>query len=820
MKIFRLNFILFALICSSFLIQSIQAQEVNKNTASPTNAPDSSQKFHLFFEKVFVHTDRQNYASGEDIWFKAYLVNQNNWLTNTSNNLYVDLISSEAKVLDHEVIRMENGTGNGDFKLGDSIPDGKYTIRAYTNWMRNFGDCFIFKKEIEVTSLNGIHPKLEKIKPDTFNGDIRFFPEGGSLIEDVPGIIAFKAIDKKGNGCAVNGKIISSKGETLCWFSSIYLGMGEISFTPEKGEHYYAEGTFPDKTPFRTQLPDALPEGFSMIRVSSHDTSSLIVQISTNHPTFDQYNGKDMLLVGQSNGKNYFTDQIKISKPSTYFKISKAIFPEGIACITLFDEKLRPHCERLVYIKKKEQAHISVTSNRKNYQPRELVVLKIKATDSQNNPLKANLSLAVTDSKQVPQETSNIVSSLKLESEIRGKIEKASSYFDTTNANRDKELDLLLLTQGWRDFVWKRLADTTIRINYMVEPGITVTGRVREKFIDKPMPGIHVSMLLLGNKKDKEARLVLTDAKGRYYFDGLNFKGSRDIILSSKNSKGKDAGWILLDSLFNKPITVNSPLVLRSDTLPPEEENFISEAAKRNNILKKYHLSDVIPLKEVVVRGRKNNFFHNQMVNDLSDLDVDFPIHPQDSSYYSLKYYLLNKIPGAMPNLKNDGIVIPSKISSGYYPPMLDIEGIDWHFIDKNQVYNLSMKDITALTMSHKMMISGMNQHDFYVLYMTIKPGALDKRNFFTINTQVSGYYTARVFYSPKYNQDNEDAEKPDLRTTIYWQPNITTDVNGEAILKFYNADQQTSIRATVEGVTDNGVPVTGTSLYNVKKPQ
>lgn len=67
MKIFRLNFILIALICLSFLIQSIQAQEVKKNTASPTNAPDSSQKFHLFFEKVFVHTDRQNYASGEDI---------------------------------------------------------------------------------------------------------------------------------------------------------------------------------------------------------------------------------------------------------------------------------------------------------------------------------------------------------------------------------------------------------------------------------------------------------------------------------------------------------------------------------------------------------------------------------------------------------------------------------------------------------------------------------------------------------------------------------------------------------------------------------
>lgn len=106
---------------------------------------------NLLFEKVYIHTDREHYAAGEDIWFKAYLVNaQLNTLINSSNNLYVELISTEAKIAERKVIRLDQGLGHGDFHLGDSIQGGTYSLRAYTNWMRNFGEKFIFEKEIQV----------------------------------------------------------------------------------------------------------------------------------------------------------------------------------------------------------------------------------------------------------------------------------------------------------------------------------------------------------------------------------------------------------------------------------------------------------------------------------------------------------------------------------------------------------------------------------------------------------------------------------------------------------------------------------------------
>ena len=109
--------------------------------------------FKLFFEKSYIHTDRNVYVQGDDVWFKVYLINgQSNTPINTSGNLYVELIDPNAQIVSKQTIRLDDGLGNGDFKLVDTIPAGNYRIRAYTNWMRNFGDNFIFEKGITILS--------------------------------------------------------------------------------------------------------------------------------------------------------------------------------------------------------------------------------------------------------------------------------------------------------------------------------------------------------------------------------------------------------------------------------------------------------------------------------------------------------------------------------------------------------------------------------------------------------------------------------------------------------------------------------------------
>ena len=114
--------------------------------------PADPKTIKLFFEKAYLQTDRTYYSAGEDIWFSAYLVNaKGTSLTSSSSNLYVELINPGAAILDKKIIRLEKGLGKGDFRL-DSVPSGWYNIRAYTNWMRNFGNDFVFQKSIYITN--------------------------------------------------------------------------------------------------------------------------------------------------------------------------------------------------------------------------------------------------------------------------------------------------------------------------------------------------------------------------------------------------------------------------------------------------------------------------------------------------------------------------------------------------------------------------------------------------------------------------------------------------------------------------------------------
>jgi hypothetical protein len=65
------------------------------------------------------------------------------------------------------------------------------------------------------------------------------------------------------------------------------------------------------------------------------------------------------------------------------------------------------------------------------------------------------------------------------------------------------------------------------------------------------------------------------------------------------------------------------------------------------------------------------------------------------------------------------------------------------------------------------------------------------------------GYDIPRQFYSPKYETDQD--KSPDLRTTVYWNPNIVTDANGNAKLDFYNPSKPGKYRILIEGINADG---------------
>ncbi|MFZ0281709.1 MAG: hypothetical protein WAL29_08670 [Bacteroidales bacterium] len=101
------------------------------------------------WEEIYIHTDREDYIAGEDLWFNIYLIDrQSNKPSSASSIAYFEILNSENRPVIQKRIKLENGSGPGEIILPDTLSSGIYTIRAYTNMMKNFLPSNCFMKEI------------------------------------------------------------------------------------------------------------------------------------------------------------------------------------------------------------------------------------------------------------------------------------------------------------------------------------------------------------------------------------------------------------------------------------------------------------------------------------------------------------------------------------------------------------------------------------------------------------------------------------------------------------------------------------------------
>ena len=104
-------------------------------------------------EKVHLHLDKPYYAAGDNIWFKAYVADaRTSQPAQESNILYVELINELNSVSTQLRLPIQNGISWGDFKLADTLVEGNYRVRAYTQLMRNAEPDFFFDKTIKIGS--------------------------------------------------------------------------------------------------------------------------------------------------------------------------------------------------------------------------------------------------------------------------------------------------------------------------------------------------------------------------------------------------------------------------------------------------------------------------------------------------------------------------------------------------------------------------------------------------------------------------------------------------------------------------------------------
>jgi hypothetical protein len=102
-------------------------------------------------EKVYLHTDKPYYYAGDSLFFKGYFAYGNPYLRDElSEVLHLEVISNERDILLAKKYPIRDGIVIGDLLLPDSLDGEQYYLRAYTNWMRNYGPNQYFMQPLPV----------------------------------------------------------------------------------------------------------------------------------------------------------------------------------------------------------------------------------------------------------------------------------------------------------------------------------------------------------------------------------------------------------------------------------------------------------------------------------------------------------------------------------------------------------------------------------------------------------------------------------------------------------------------------------------------
>ena len=771
-------------------------------------------------EKVYLHTDRSIYFMGEDLWYKAYNVRSyNHLLFDNSNILYVELISADSKIIARNKTNLEMGLGNGDFQLQDSlgVKPGVYQLRAYTNWNRNFGEDFVFKKEIQIIDVFESHSKANKSKFELVQNNggnvstqnaikVDFFPEGGSLLENVASVVGFKAVDGNGNPITVTADVFDSDSELVTSFESAHDGIGKFQMIPNTGKKYYAKIKTQSGTVQRTDLPDALKNGYALSFRNFKGRN--IIVINTNPETLALSPSEQLTVVCKSRGVTYFETTQTLTESNLSFELAKDKLPEGICQITLYDSSSKPLSERLVYIEKEHDLDVQITTDKATYQPNEKATINVTSKSKAGLGKSASFSLSVTDRNGITEEKdddSTISSYYLMESDIRGKVHNPAYYFDATNPKRLEHLDNLILTQGWRDFIWKTAPKINDSVSYIAEKGITISGRVKQLLGDKALVNNTMTLALM-NKKHFNIFNATTDSEGGFKFENLMFSGKTGMFLNSRNTKGKFRGELVLDPIEQNPIGIS----IENKAIHWD----ITTRMLVDNVYRKFAAFGVKPeniLDEVKIVAKKKSLppvFYGIADNSyVPDESV--------ATFTDIFQLIEQNIPGVV---ATDDSVRFTRFEGA---PLFIIDGFE--AVDRGQVSFIQPEDvlkIEAVKGATSAYYGEKAANGIISIFTKANTGQHAKKEVFhSIKKDIEGFYTARTFYVPDPAKPNPELDtQAAVRNTIYWNPYVHPDKEGNSTLNYYNTKVETKVKVALEGITATGIPVVKSIFYTIKK--
>jgi hypothetical protein len=505
-------------------------------------------------------------------------------------------------------------------------------------------------------------------------------------------------------------------------------------------------------------------------------------------------------LLGHTRGRKFFIQELPLVNGTTSFKVPASLLGDGVSHFTLFNEKLQPVCERLFFRKPKSLLTIRANTDNSEYSPRRKVKLTVDVSNELGGRENASLSISVHKRDSLETiEAKDIASYLLLGSDLTGEIESPSYYLTRATS---EEFEHLMLTHGWRRFVWQ---DITIPSQsspkYLPElEGPILTGKLYNEtdavagntptFLTNASNAIKVHSFRSG--KDGDIRYVLD-----------NIEGAAKLYLQTDFSRDSLFRFAMDNPFFNEQkqytiptlsVSANQTQTIISRSVSMQVEDIYLEERKKSQRF----LKDTIPFY-----GTADEIYF------LDDY-TRFPVMEEVMREY-VKGVWVRKRQGKFYFIVLDNIN-KSVFKQG---PLILLDGVP--MFDMNKIMAIDPRKIKRIDVLAREYYLGTNTFHGIVSYFTytgdlagVKPHAKS-----TI-LEFEGIQVKREFFSPVYETDRHRSNRlPDRRHLLTWIPSHKI-LNGKAEVEFFTSDVTGTFEINIQAIAPSGKPGSGRALFTV----
>ncbi len=750
-------------------------------------------------EKAYVHSNQQQYASGDKIFYKVYLMSKDG-PSQFTKNVYAEWYDQDGKYISRQILPSIMGLAAGDFQIPEKYAGQWVYMKLFTAWMQEQNPTPFL-----VSSFRVLQANQAVLSPDNspVGLQIKAEPEGGTWIKGIPSILTIRTSNGNDLPLAMNCRIVDANGQVVSLVSTAPYGWGQVEITPTTSDSYYIQAEMPNGSWAQQALPKVLDNGVAL-RFDPVD-HSFIVQRTTDASLSNQklliaLMHKDELLLETS-----VSLQQKLRLKG---RIRTDSFPTGFHRLIWFDEDKNVLGQRVFFLHQPESAALSLTIDTLNFEKKGGNVFTLVSQDS----LLTSLSLSVTDADFDEADSNKSIYQLmgtEIFKSAPSQVHLAVTWAEQQNY---RAIDQWLQAQDiWYPNINDAIAGKLIPIKAKKENSfITISGQITNLGERRTKKAGTMNLILSTNDEEKQMMSLELENDGSFkqedvfYYDSVTvYLQPNKIVITNENKVQMQTN--LLSAKPNQVMRVPSlQIAPSSDSLLLIQQKYAAEKRFLDSLLATKTLEDVVVTTNV---KSKIEIMDEKYTTGMFTSDgIKFDIAGDNSAIMmsSVFAYLQGRVAGLQIRLDDFGTPTVTWRGDNTAVFLNEVQLQDTRVLN-----NIPMADVAFIKVFRP---------PFYGAYLGGSGGAIvvytkrgDEPKNYDFSSlrrvQLEGYSRPMNWENSLIYQDDRKKPNKDIRKTLYWNPSIQLDggAMGSFKFKFNNNDVTTRYRVIVEGFNKQG---------------